>query len=135
MTWTDTKPERTITEDAAIGVIALLLHDLEEFRIRRVLPIGGGGDYHLELEDGTVTQLECSGIYIDPDGHRSHDRLQTKLAQVLKQSADGFAAVATFSRTVTQEAHCFLHFVTTETFTPRKKRKKPKKKPGRKNKE
>jgi hypothetical protein len=40
-----TKNAQDLTEEAAIGVAALLIHDLEEGVLQTVLPIGSGGDY------------------------------------------------------------------------------------------
>lgn len=109
--WTATKQDRTINEEGAIGVIALLLHDLEKVSIERVVPIGLGGDYFLVLEDGQRTQVECTGVYIDERGYEAWSRLGKKAKQVLSHSENGFASVVTFCNNPTEEAHCYLHFV------------------------
>ncbi|WP_143393694.1 hypothetical protein [Fimbriiglobus ruber] len=109
--WINTKNERTITEEAAIGVMALLLKDLENATITRVVQIGGGGDYHLTLQGGGQTQAESSGVHTDPLGYLSSARLVRKAAQVLQNSPDGFACVVAFSHTASSEVHCYLHFV------------------------
>lgn len=46
---THTINERRITEDAAIAVMGLLIHELESVSIESVLPIGSGGDYLVKL--------------------------------------------------------------------------------------
>jgi hypothetical protein len=69
--WTETKNEQTITEEGAIGLIALLIHELENAKIKRVVPIDRGGDYYLELQDLTETQVECSGVKVDMHGNET----------------------------------------------------------------
>jgi hypothetical protein len=45
-----TANERDITEKAAIVVMFLLIHELEDVTVHEVLPIGSGGDYSASLK-------------------------------------------------------------------------------------
>src|SRR5439155_11293190 len=60
-----TQNATTITEWAAIGVMALLLHDLEGCVLQTVLPIGSGGDYLILTNGRHPKQVEVSGIDFD----------------------------------------------------------------------
>lgn len=111
----NTKNAQDITEEGAIGAMALLLSNLEKAEILRVLQIGSGGDYLLEIEGVIQLQVESSGIQSDPHGYESKDRLAKKRNQVLTKSVAGFAAVTAFSHKATQEVHCYLHYVTAPT--------------------
>jgi hypothetical protein len=106
--------EREITEKAAIAIMGLVANDLEGIVIKRVLPIGSGGDYVAELViSGKWTQVEVSGIREGAPSD-SRTRLRQKCEQVLKKSADGFASVTTFNQLVRGGdgiAHTFLHYV------------------------
>ncbi len=122
--WQATKNAQTITEDAAIGVMALLIHDLENAVITSVLQIGSGGDYILAIQGSPPVQAESSGIHTDPHGYLSTARLKEKSAQVLKKCAAGFASVTAFSHSATQEVRCQIHFVTAGTQPSKKSRKR-----------
>jgi hypothetical protein len=107
-----TMNEQRITEDAAIAVMALLIHELEGVSIESVLPIGSGGDYlvkHRKRKQGV--QVEVSGIREDLLGNRAESRLAEKRAQVLKRSDSGYVSVTTFHHAVHGGPHSFLHFV------------------------
>src|SRR5260221_8802327 len=72
-----------ITEKAAIAVMGLLVHELDGLQIKKVVPIGGGGDYTAEASrGGQLIQVEVSGI---KEGHPSvsRTRLAEKCGQVL----------------------------------------------------
>ena len=115
------------TEKAAIAAMALLIHDLAQAEIVRVLPIGSGGDYHIEVAGASgQVQVECSGILIDVTGARAQSRLSDKKDQVLKKCAAGFASVTTFSHTRNEVVHSHLHAVCRELREqkPRKARRK-----------
>jgi len=100
--------ERRITEDAALAIMALLIHELEGLTVERVLPIGSGGDYLLSMRRwGKPTQVEVSGIREDLSGRRSRSRLAEKREQV----PAGFASVTTFSRQGASGVHSYLHYV------------------------
>ena len=100
------------TEDAAIAVTALLLRDLASMEIVKVLRIGSGGDYLVELvETAEQIQVECSGITSDPNGSKSKDCLKNKNGQVLKKCNAGFASVTTFSHSRSRAVHSYLHRV------------------------
>jgi hypothetical protein len=116
-----TIPERVITEDAAIVVMALLLHDLAQGEIREVLEIGSGGDY-LVLVPGLKRsiQMEVSGVKEDATGRKSRSRLAQKKKQVLTKCRAGFASVTTFSHTQGAIAHNYLHYVSKR---PRKRKR------------
>jgi hypothetical protein len=101
-----------ITEDAAIGIMALLIHELEWCTISSVLPIGSGGDYLVTgVGGGPQTQVEVSGIRQDSTGSEGRSRLRTKCEQVLTKSSSGFASVTTFSRLAAATPHSYLHYV------------------------
>jgi hypothetical protein len=110
--WLNTKNAQVVTEEAAIGVMALLISNLEAAEILRVLQIGSGGDYLLEIQGAGQLQAESSGIHVDLLGYDSKARLAKKRNQVLTKSTAGFAAITAFSHTATQEVHAYLHYVT-----------------------
>jgi hypothetical protein len=119
-----------ITEDAAIGVMALLIHELEGVTIREVLPIGSGGDYLIEFEKAAgPMQVEVSGIREDPAGKQAELRLAQKCAQVLQHSSCGYASVTNFHRLTDGTVHSYLHYV--EEKKGRRKRQAKAKKKGR----
>ena len=100
------------TEQAAIAVLALLIHDLGEGEILKVLPIGSGGDYLVELVGvPKPVQAECSGIVADATGAESRSRLTKKKTQVLSKSAAGFASVTTFHHPPDGIVQSYLHYV------------------------
>jgi len=104
--------EQRITEDAAIAVMALLIHELESVTVERVLEIGSGGDYVLSLKmRGESAQAEVSGVREDRTGAKSRARLSEKLAQVLRQCPIGFVSVTTFCRLKAGIVHSYLHYV------------------------
>jgi hypothetical protein len=108
---TNTYNDQAITENAAIAVMALLAHEIEGIVLKRVLPIGSGGDY-AAIYSGHPIQVEVSGI---KQGHPSdsHSRLREKREQVLKQSPIGIASVTTFYQICSGGGvvHSFLHYV------------------------
>ena len=107
-----TKNASAITEEAAIGVMALLIDDLEDAEILTVLPIGSGGDYQLLLRGlNAQTQVECSGIHIDERGYESTARLKQKPEQVRTISPNGFASVTAFSHSASRDVRCKISFV------------------------
>ena len=100
-----------ITEDAAVAVMGLLIHNLENIVLRGVLQIGNGGDYSICLDNqGKLTQVEVSGIRDGTDS-QSRSRLKEKKTQVLQHSPHGFASVTTFQQSPRGIVHSFLHFV------------------------
>lgn len=127
-TWTVTRNEQAITEEAAIGVMALLVHHLESAEILRVLQIGSGGDYLLAMNGQTV-QIESSGIREDDQGYDTNARLKKKANQVLTKCPAGFASVVAFSHPPNRSVCCRLHFVTSQS-VDRKQTKGRNKRPG-----
>ncbi len=109
--WKKTKNSHDITEEAAIGVMALLLHDLEGAEILEVLQQGSGGDYLLDIPGVPDMQAESSGIHTDPMGYLSTQRMKEKCEQVLTKCSTGFACVAAFSHSPSQDVRCKLHYV------------------------
>jgi hypothetical protein len=108
--------DHRITEDAAIGVMALLIHELEGVIIREVLPIGSGGDYLMAYQqEERPIQVEVSGIREDRTGSQASARLSQKCDQVVKHSSCGFASVTTFRHGVGAEVHNYLYFVEKKT--------------------
>ena len=119
-TWTATKNAPDITEQAAIGVMALLIHHLEKAEIQCVLQIGSGGDYLLVVNGLPPMQIESSGIYEDPQGSRSSARLKDKSVQVLTNCTTGFASVVAFSHSPNRDVYCKLHYVTKDAMVEKK---------------
>jgi hypothetical protein len=100
--------EQRITEDAAIGVMLLLIHELEGGVLTKVLPIGSGGDYAVRLSGRPrPVQVEVSGIKTGSAGEAS-SRLSKRRGQV---RGAGFVSVTTFQHGNSGEAHSYLHFV------------------------
>jgi hypothetical protein len=103
---------QTLTEQAAIGVMALLISDLKGEVLQRVLPIGSGGDYLILLRGSRKpAQVEVSGIHSDATGAASRARLAQKSAQVLSKSAVGYASVTTFAHASESVVQSYLHYV------------------------
>jgi hypothetical protein len=127
-----TKNAHELTSEAAVGMAALLIHDLEGGALQTVLQIGSGGDYLLKIQASSVPiQLEVSGILEDETGGASRSRLTEKAAQVLTHARVGFASVTTFSHGSSKVVHSYLHFTKDRKKTsggrpnkPRRKRKK-----------
>ena len=104
--------EQELTEKAAIGVMAVLISDLEGGQLETVLPIGSGGDYHVVVRRlHKPAQVECSGIREDGDGADSRNRLNKRWGQVLTKDKRGFVSVTTFSYPPGAVVHSYLHFV------------------------
>jgi hypothetical protein len=81
--------DHTLTEQAAIAVMALLIHDLEGGVLQRVVPIGGGGDYFVVPRGAKKRdQVEVSGIREDGRGSTAKRRLVEKADQVLTHRKD-----------------------------------------------
>jgi hypothetical protein len=115
--------EHTITEGAAIGVMALLIHELEGVTLEVVLPIGSGGDYFGSFRNGGPPfQVEVSGIRDEPTAGAAAARLAQKREQVLSKSPQGYASVTTFRWMGGPTAHSYLHYA--ERPKPRKGRKR-----------
>lgn len=110
--WINTINAQDITEGAAIGVMALLIHDLEQAEIVNVLQIGSGGDYLLTIKGNPQLQAESSGVHIDDKGYLSTARLTQKTQQVLTKCSAGFVSITAFSHTENQQVHSYLHYVT-----------------------
>jgi hypothetical protein len=124
--WNITVPPQDVTEQAAIAVMALLIHNLARGEILRVLQIGSGGDYLVQVGGlRRPVQAESSGIRSDPSGSQSLSRLSQKKTQVLTHSRAGFAAVTTFCHPLGDIVHSYLHYVCKK---PRKRKGKRKKK-------
>lgn len=105
-----TKDKTRITEEAAIGVMAMLIHDLECAEVTTVLQIGSGGDYLVKIDGVVPLQVECSGIQLDDTGSESNKRLRKKCGQVLSKADQGIASVTAFSHGAGQGVYSFLHY-------------------------
>jgi hypothetical protein len=114
--------EQRITEDAAIGIMAILVNELEGATIQSVLPIGSGADYCLQLLGAKGAFIEVSGIREDTTGHQASSRLHSKCAQILGLNQHGFASVTTFKHCTCQGTHSYLHFVVKPTNSRGKRR-------------
>src|SRR5262249_18012357 len=100
--------EHDITEQAAIGIMLLLIHELEGAVLTDVLQIGGGGDYLVRLSGHPEpVQVEVSGIKIGTASEAS-TRLGKKRGQV---RGAGFVSVTTFQYGPAEAPHSYLHFV------------------------
>jgi hypothetical protein len=109
-----------ITEDAALAVMALLIHELEGLTVNVVLPIGSGADYILSMRKGEQSvHVEVSGFRDDESGRRSSRRLAEKCEQMLAKCPAGFASVTTFKHGKDAVLHSYLHYVE----APKKERK------------
>jgi hypothetical protein len=116
-----------ITEDAALAVMALLIHELEGLTVDVVLPIGSGADYILSMRKGEQNaHVEVSGIREDESGRRSTVRLAEKCEQMLAKCPAGFASVTTFKHRKVGIVHSYLHYVESS-----KKKRKSNKRRGR----
>lgn len=110
--WKSTKNNQQTTEEAAVGVLAMLIDDLENAEILSVLQIGSGGDFLITIRETSVEiQAECSGILVDEKGYETTQRLKDKGKQVLTKSTSGFASITTFSHSKSQEVRCKISFV------------------------
>lgn len=109
-----TRNDHGITEDAAIGVMAILIHELENAEICRVLEIGSGGDYLVRLTEGFSPQVEVSGILKDPYGGLTRKRVREKTTQLLRNTQQGFVSVTTFEHDSERKIFFNLHFVKVE---------------------
>jgi hypothetical protein len=132
-----TKNAHELTEEAAVGIAALLIHDLEGGVLQNVLPIGNGGDYLVRVREASAPiQLEVSGVRMDETGSNSRSRLQEKSDQVLTCVRVGFVSVTTFCHGPRAVVHSYLHFVRRgrRSAVRQKPRKKPRggKKRGKK---
>ena len=105
-----TSNDHRLTEDAAIVIMALLIHEFEKVIIENVLPIGSGGDYLGKIPGiASTSQVEVSGIRDDTKA-TARFRLQEKLNQV----RTGYACVTTFLCRDEENAHSFLHHAEAE---------------------
>jgi hypothetical protein len=117
--------EQDLTEQAASGVMALLISDLENGVLQTVLQIGSGGDYLIRRKGtSSFIQVEISGIKVDPAGSLSGPRLRQKTEQVLTHRRVGYVSVTTFSYRAGGIVHSYLHYV--------KRQKRPGGRPGKK---
>ncbi len=101
--------QQEITEKAAIGVMLLLIHELEGAVLGSVLQIGSGSDYLVGVpgRDGPV-EVEVSGIKSGSAGEAS-SRLGKRTRERLR--GPGFVSVTTFQHGKSGEVHSYLHFV------------------------
>jgi hypothetical protein len=101
-----------ITEDAAIAVMALLIHELEGVTVEEVYPIGSGPDYLVTLKGkGGDLSVEVSGIRVDGTGSESSSRLTKKRNQLLAKKTAGFVSITTFQRLKAGILHSYLNYV------------------------
>jgi len=106
--WHHTVPAQDITEEAAIAIASLLLHEYVQGVILGALRIGSGGDYLVEGFSEQF-QIECSGLRVDANGSRSKTRLADKKDQVVSKCDKGLASVTTFSHSKDKMVHSYLH--------------------------
>jgi hypothetical protein len=108
----DVVNEHHITEFAAIGVMLLLIHELEGAVLTGVLRIGSGPDYLVNLSDRPEpVQVEVSGIKQGSAGEAS-SRLGKRRERL---RGAGFVSVTTFQHGESEAAHSYLHFLTPGT--------------------
>lgn len=101
--------QQEITGHAAIGIMLLLIHELEGAVLDTMLPIGSGSDYLVSVpgRDGRI-DVEVSGIRSGSAGEAS-SRLGKRTRDRLR--GPGFVSVTTFQHGESGEAHSYLHFV------------------------
>ena len=115
------------TEEAAIGVMALLIHDLEGLAIERVGEIGSGCDYFVRpASRRRLIPVEVSGVYAETAGGQANTRLRAKREQVLSVNKAGYLSVTTFRHSEGGVVHSYLHYVTTSARHRTRKRRKRK---------
>lgn len=110
----NTVADETLTEWAAIGMMALLIHDLEGGTVRGVVRQGVGGDYVVSLGgDEAGQQIEVRGIREDrtPSGSITAARVREKREQILRYRQTGFVSVTAFAYSDTAGVYSVLHFV------------------------
>lgn len=118
--------EHQLTEQAAIGVMALLLHDLEESStLIEVLRIGSGADYLVRGPAGEA-HIEVSGIRNVEFASQAMDRFRQKCGQLLQGAAEGYVSVTTFSHPTGPIVHSFLHFISRPAQLASKKKRRGK---------
>ena len=104
-----------LTEWAAIGMMDLLIHNLEGSSVLGVVEQGGGGDYWISFESGEPSaQIEVSGILDDPTGAAIRSRVREKREQLLKMRHSGFVSVTAFGYKGSSEILSVLDFVERE---------------------
>jgi hypothetical protein len=114
--------EQQITEKAALGIMALLIHEIEKLSIRTVLPIGGGTDYEVACgATGPGVPVEVRGIREAETLRIPRGRLDEKIAQALEKNSEAIISVTTFHVGTEGCAHSFLHRVRRQ---PRSRRRK-----------
>ena len=112
--WSLAFNQNDITEDAAIGVMALLIHALEGMMLERVSQIGSGCDYYVRAAPETkLIPLEVSGICEETSVGQPQTRFNEKRNQVLrhKEHRAGYVSVTTFRHTAEDLVHSYLHYV------------------------
>jgi hypothetical protein len=118
-----TTPESDLTERAAITVMAAILGAWDVGELLRVLPIGSGGDYLLQVKQRkNPIQIEISSIRHDESGSKSWSRLGEKGKQVLTNSVSGFASVTAFSHPPAERVLSYLHYFSKRSSGERRKR-------------
>jgi hypothetical protein len=79
--------EQQITETAALGIMALLIHEIEKLSILTVQPIGGGTDYEAACGGkGPGVSVEVRGIRQADTFRMPQARLREKTAQALEKN-------------------------------------------------
>lgn len=117
-----------ITEHAAIGVMFLLIHELEGAILTGVLPVGSGGDYLVALSDRREpVQVEVSGLK-NASASQALSRLGSKCDQI---RGPGFVSVTTFQHGEDGSVHSYLHFVVPGIKTQGAGRPGPERKKGK----
>jgi len=112
-----------ITEDAAIVVMALLIHELEGMILQRVSQIGSGCDYYVrKCRSAKRVPVEVSGLFEEVIAGQSHTRLKEKCVQVLRHNRTGYVSVTTFKHLDGQFAHSYLHYVVEPKSKPKNRR-------------
>lgn len=106
-------PEDRLTEDAAIGVMFLLIHELEGMEVLSVLQVGESGDYLVVSKDnGKRFGVEVSGIRRDEGKSETSSRQKKKTDQLLAHTHAGYVSVTAFQYGNDASAFSVLHFVT-----------------------
>jgi hypothetical protein len=101
-----------LTEYAACGIMALLIHALEGEKIQTVLQIGEGPDFLVCRGPAHANaSVEVSGIRQVETPGQSQYRVAEKRIQLLKSNEQGYVSVTSFSHPPGAIVHSYLHFV------------------------
>jgi hypothetical protein len=116
--------EHDRTETAALGIMALLIHEIDKLSLRTVVEIGSGTDYEAARgETDPGVQVEVRGIREAETLRIPRMRLKEKTAQALGKNPEALVSVTTFRYGAEGPAHSFLHHVRRPARTQKRKKR------------